>query len=240
MKIKLRYLFMFLGLFIVFFSFNNTYVNASSPVQELAVSVKTNKLVFDTSDKIEIEITVTNTLSQEKTIHFSSGCQTSYIIGYYDHTQELKCTMALTSVTLPPYGSHTWKMTHDLKNNTIPAGSYYVVGKLLGNNLPSATSQNMITIASMVNNPDCLPGHFYSFITGEQCFNPPIISTQGPVLKLGSKGQEVKVLQEFLGINADGIFGPITRQKVMEWQLMKNLSPDGAFGPASRLRANTN
>lgn len=231
---------MFLGLFAVVFSFTNSHVNALSPVQEVIFSVKTDKLIYGPEDKIEMEMTLTNTLAQEKTIQFSSGCQTSYIIGNYDHSQGLACTAAITSITLPPYGSHTWKMTHDLKNNTIPAGSYYVVGKLLGNNWPFATSQNMITIKSSLNNPDCLPGHFYSFITGEQCFNPPIISTQGPVLRFGSRDEDVKIIQAFLGLTVDGSFGPMTRARVMEWQRANGLTPDGVFGPVSRLRANMN
>ena len=36
------------------------------------------------------------------------------------------------------------------------------------------------------------------------------------VLKLGSKGEEVKELQEFLGLNADGDFGPKTDTAVKE------------------------
>ena len=52
-------------------------------------------------------------------------------------------------------------------------------------------------------------------------------------IKLGSKGEDVKVLQKYLGINPDGDFGPNTDKKVKEWQKSKGLYPDGIIGPKS-------
>ena len=52
-------------------------------------------------------------------------------------------------------------------------------------------------------------------------------------IKLGSTGEEVKVLQRYLGINPDGNFGPVTDKKVREWQKSKGLTPDGVVGPHS-------
>ena len=37
-------------------------------------------------------------------------------------------------------------------------------------------------------------------------------------IKLGSKGEDVKVLQKYLGLTQDGNFGPMTDKKVKEWQ----------------------
>ena len=53
------------------------------------------------------------------------------------------------------------------------------------------------------------------------------------VLKLGSKGKEVKDLQEFLLITADGDFGPGTEKTVMVWQKAQGLTADGIVGPAT-------
>ena len=53
------------------------------------------------------------------------------------------------------------------------------------------------------------------------------------VLKLGSKGKEVKELQEFLNISADGIFGVGTKAAVQKWQANNNLVADGIVGPAT-------
>lgn len=50
------------------------------------------------------------------------------------------------------------------------------------------------------------------------------------LLKIGSTGEEVKKLQEKLGLPADGSFGPMTETKVKEWQRVNGLTPDGIVG----------
>lgn len=52
-------------------------------------------------------------------------------------------------------------------------------------------------------------------------------------IKLGSKGNDVKVLQKYLGLTQDGNFGPMTDKKVKEWQKSKGLVADGIVGPKS-------
>ena len=52
-------------------------------------------------------------------------------------------------------------------------------------------------------------------------------------IKLGSKGEDVKALQKYLGLNPDGDFGPKTLLKVKEWQLKNGLVADGVIGPKS-------
>lgn len=52
-------------------------------------------------------------------------------------------------------------------------------------------------------------------------------------IKLGSKGEDVKLLQKLLGLKEDGDFGPNTDKKVKEWQKSKGLTPDGIVGPKS-------
>jgi len=53
------------------------------------------------------------------------------------------------------------------------------------------------------------------------------------LLKIGSKGQEVKELQEKLGLTADGDFGPGTEAKLKEWQTANGLAADGVAGPTT-------
>ena len=52
-------------------------------------------------------------------------------------------------------------------------------------------------------------------------------------LKNGSSGEEVKKLQEHLGLSADGQFGPGTEAAVKSWQASKGLTADGIIGPKS-------
>lgn len=53
------------------------------------------------------------------------------------------------------------------------------------------------------------------------------------ILKNGSKGNEVKQLQKFLGVTADGDFGKGTETAVKNWQSKNNLVADGVVGPAT-------
>ena len=50
------------------------------------------------------------------------------------------------------------------------------------------------------------------------------------LLKNGSKGEDVKKLQEKLGLAADGDFGPVTESKVKVWQASNGLTADGVVG----------
>jgi len=50
------------------------------------------------------------------------------------------------------------------------------------------------------------------------------------LLKNGSKGSDVKLLQEKLGLTADGDFGPGTEAKVKSWQTANGLTADGVVG----------
>lgn len=74
-----------------------------------------------------------------------------------------------------------------------------------------------------------------------QSVNSPIINAIGvwfdevPILKSvlrnGSKGFDVIVLQKHLGIKIDGSFGPMTEESVRSFQKSKGLTADGVVGP---------
>ena len=51
------------------------------------------------------------------------------------------------------------------------------------------------------------------------------------VLRKGCKGEGVKLMQEALGIGADGDFGPGTERALKEWQAANGLVADGIAGP---------
>ena len=50
------------------------------------------------------------------------------------------------------------------------------------------------------------------------------------LLKVGSKGDDVKKLQQKLGLGADGSFGPGTEKAVKAWQTTNGLAADGIVG----------
>jgi putative chitinase len=53
------------------------------------------------------------------------------------------------------------------------------------------------------------------------------------VLRKGARGDGVKMMQEALGLGADGIFGAGTEAKLKEWQAENGLDADGVAGPAT-------
>ena len=50
------------------------------------------------------------------------------------------------------------------------------------------------------------------------------------LLKVGSKGELVKDVQEIVGVPADGHFGPATEAAVKKWQASNGLTADGLVG----------
>lgn len=50
-------------------------------------------------------------------------------------------------------------------------------------------------------------------------------------IQLNSKGEDVKRLQELLGLKVDGDFGPKTETTVKKYQIDHGLKPDGVVGP---------
>ena len=53
-------------------------------------------------------------------------------------------------------------------------------------------------------------------------------------LKIGTKGGDVKRLQEKLGLSVDGLFGPNTEKSVKEWQNKNGLTVDGIITSSNK------
>ena len=49
-------------------------------------------------------------------------------------------------------------------------------------------------------------------------------------IRRGDTGEDVRVWQRALAVNADGIFGPITEARTLAWQRARGLVPDGVVG----------
>lgn len=62
---------------------------------------------------------------------------------------------------------------------------------------------------------------------------PVAVDPKRAMLRKGSQGEDVAVLQRALGINDDGAFGPATEAAVRAFQKKKGLAADGLVGPAT-------
>lgn len=67
-------------------------------------------------------------------------------------------------------------------------------------------------------------------IVGDGTWGKMFSHPNSMLLKVGSKGDDVKKVQQFLGLTADGIFGSGTAAAVKAWQASHNLSADGLVG----------
>ncbi|MCL2816770.1 MAG: peptidoglycan-binding protein, partial [Clostridiales bacterium] len=73
---------------------------------------------------------------------------------------------------------------------------------------------------------------------------PPGPAFPGTPLRLGSRGESVRVMQQYLNVirtahpsipqlTADGVFGPATQNAVVAFQRQFGLTPDGVIGPVT-------
>lgn len=60
---------------------------------------------------------------------------------------------------------------------------------------------------------------------------PPVDTDDRPTLRRGAKGDLVKQIQEKVGVEVDGDFGPKTEAAVRQLQRQNGLVPDGIVGP---------
>lgn len=60
-----------------------------------------------------------------------------------------------------------------------------------------------------------------------------IFAYPGTPLRLGSKGDAVKLVQAVVGTTVDGDFGSVTDRKVRDWQSKNGLLADGVVGPVT-------
>lgn len=60
-----------------------------------------------------------------------------------------------------------------------------------------------------------------------------VFAYPGSPVRLGSKGDAVKLVQAVVKTTVDGDFGPVTERKVKDWQGQNGLLADGVVGPVT-------
>ena len=71
-------------------------------------------------------------------------------------------------------------------------------------------------------------------VTPQQDPNPVLVfAYPGTPLRVGSKGESVKLVQAKVGAKPDGDFGPATERRVKAWQSQNRLLADGVVGPVT-------
>lgn len=80
----------------------------------------------------------------------------------------------------------------------------------------------------------CGVGVLYSTTTGKSCSVDSSRVRLTRTWRWGDRGDEVKIIQRYFGLYADGVYGRGTVAKVKIWQIKNGLNPDGSFGPMSR------
>lgn len=66
--------------------------------------------------------------------------------------------------------------------------------------------------------------------------SPAAATTFRGIVRMGDRGPLVRTIQGKVGASADGVFGPLTRSKVMSYQRRHGLVADGVVGPKTGTR----
>jgi hypothetical protein len=109
-----------------------SYNGGTTDTSGISITTTPNKSVYRTYEDINFTITARNTTAYERVLNFNNGCQTSYRIGTYDSSANQICTMALTSVRVPAYGSYTWNVIHYQNTQRLSTGTYTLTGRVPG------------------------------------------------------------------------------------------------------------
>ena len=108
-----------------------------------------------------------------------------------------------------------------------------------GKSTQTLDAGTVVEITNVVDNPK--PGQTYTvhvngigWISRDAVGGPAAGATTAAVrknLSVGSSGDDVKLIQNKIGVTADGIFGPGTKAALIKYQSANGLVADGIAGP---------
>lgn len=100
------------------------------PPVPLELSLALSKERLQVGERMELSLTARNPASTDVTLYFSSSCQMYYALDAYQPPEA--CLMVLTQVTIPAFGSHTWRRTHSWSAYNPGPGTHVLSGGLHG------------------------------------------------------------------------------------------------------------
>ncbi|KRE39194.1 hypothetical protein ASG73_02295 [Janibacter sp. Soil728] len=110
--------------------------------------------------------------------------------------------------------------------------SMFYAGRHRGSGNTSQVSKRagatMVAVAAVSLGTATIGAQSASAVTSAQATNAT--ATFSGLVKQGSRGSVVKQVQRKVGVSADGIFGPATRNAVKRWQQRHGLVADGIVG----------
>jgi hypothetical protein len=221
--------------------------------QAYAVSDINNPIIFGISGPQTLNINQTGTWKVEASN--ANGGDLSYSVNWGDEKYHI-----LPMSSLAPSINNTQQsatFTHSYSQSGLYKPAFTVTSENTINCItipcPSNSGSTKTSLTVKVLRDDgCLPSYKYNPVTGKLCSDIILPSITEPsslshsiipikrILKNGTKGDDVKKLQLFLNLVADGVFGSETKKKVTEWQADNGLKADGLFGSESIKKAGLN
>ena len=100
------------------------------------ISTITDKESYLLGEEVVVSVIAHNPNPNPVTLNFASSLQASYLMdGVYDWSEGKIFPQFPTSVTVYPYGSYTWELTHgptEMETYPLEIGAHTVVGEIVG------------------------------------------------------------------------------------------------------------
>lgn len=127
---------------------NKTTSNSTTTLEtNFSSKVETNNKKYKAGDEVKINYSITNKSLKTLKFDFTSGCQLKTSGPFVENDQI--CTQALTSVSILPGRTYSWKDTQEIKSNTA-SGEYSVSAELIGYSDTKESSKIQIVSSSTV------------------------------------------------------------------------------------------
>jgi peptidoglycan hydrolase-like protein with peptidoglycan-binding domain len=120
----------------------------TQPLDSVTYSIKTDKNIYNSNDTVVMTVTAKNDSGFPKTMNFTNGCESHYTIDNSYHSLiGVMCIQALSSKTIPAYGTVSWDMEYDLSRHPLTPGKHTV--KAFVENYGSVSTDILVSSATV-------------------------------------------------------------------------------------------